>query len=114
MHIPNCSNQSIQKIAIVTTRDLRVETFEVLNQGYAQGASINYFAKFSQKLTCLAPDKDIPVRFITGQSIEKLTLIRAVKVSEYLVTDRKIDHWLRSHVRKPSDDSTATPTRRCL
>ena len=82
---------------------------EVLKQGCAHGAFLSYFAKFSQKLTCLAPDKDVPVGFLRGQSRQKLTLIRAANLSEYLVLDNKIDLWLGSQVREPSDDETTTP-----
>ena len=82
---------------------------EVLKQGCDHGAFRGYFAKFSRKLTCLAPDKDVPVRIITGRSRQKLTLIRVVEVSDYLVSNNKIDLWLGSQVREPSDDSTTTP-----
>ena len=51
------------------------------------------------------------MRNITGRSRQKLTLIRVVEVSDYLVPKNKIDLWLGSHVRKPSDDSTTTPKR---
>ena len=82
---------------------------EVLKQRCAHGAFLNYFAKFSQKLIRLAPDKDVPVGFLRGQSRQKLTLIRAAKLSEYLVLDNKTDLWLGSQVREPSDDETTTP-----
>ena len=82
---------------------------EVLKQGCAHGAFLSYFAKFSRKLTCLARDKDVPVRIITGRSRQKLTLITVVEVSDYLVSNNKIDLWLGSQVREPSDDSTTTP-----
>ena len=62
------SNQSIQKVSTVTTRDPRVELFggpeaEMCPRGFPQ-----LLRKFSQKSTCLAPDEDCPVGFITGQS----------------------------------------------
>ena len=82
---------------------------EVLKQGCAHRAFLSYFANFSRKLICLAPDKDVPVRIITGRSREKLTLMRVVVVSDYLIPNNKIDLWLGSQVIEPSDDSTTTP-----
>ena len=41
---------------------------EVLKQRCAHGVFLSYFAKFSRKLFCLAPDEDVPVGLITGQS----------------------------------------------
>ena len=81
---------------------------EVLKQGCAHLAFLSYFANFSRKLICLAPDKDVPVRIITGRSREKLTLMRVVVVSDYLIPNNKIDLWLGSQVIEPSDDSTTT------
>ena len=100
--------KKLQQLHLVTPE---LKQVEVQKQRCAHGACLSYFAKLSQKLTCLSPDKDVPIGFITGQSRGKLTLISAVEVSDYLVTDNKIDLWLGSRVRKPSDDSTTTPTR---
>ena len=85
---------------------------ELVKHGCAHGTFLSYFAKFSRKLICLAPDKDVPVRIITGRARQKLTLIRVVGVlefSDYLVPKTKIGLWLGSQVRGPSDDSTTTP-----
>ena len=49
------------------------------------------------------------MKSITGRSREKLTLIRVVEVSDYLVPNHKTDLWLGSQVREPSDYSTTTP-----
>ena len=46
---------------------------------------------------------------ITGRSRQKLTLIKVVEVSDYLVSINKIDLWLGSQVKEPPDDSTTTP-----
>ena len=100
--------KKLQQLHLVTPE---LKQVEVQKQRCAHGSCLSYFAKLSQKQTCLSPDKDVPVGSITGQSIEKLILISAVEVSDYLVTDNKIDLWLGSRVRKPSDDSTTTPTR---
>ena len=73
------------------TRDPRVETFGGAEARMCPRSFLNYFDKLSQKLTCLSPDKDVLVGFITGRSRQKLTLIRVVEVSDYLVPKNKID-----------------------
>ena len=49
------------------------------------------------------------MKIITGRSRQKLTLIRVVEISDYLVPNHKTDPWLGSQVREPSHYSTTTP-----
>ena len=110
--MPNCEQSVNSKSYSSKLVTPQLKHLEVLKHGCAQGAFLSYFAKFSRKLTCLAPDKDVPARIITGRSRQKLTLIRVVGVvefSDYLVPKTKIGLSLGSQVREPSDDSTTTP-----
>ena len=57
--------RKFQQLQLVTPE---LNYLEVLKQRCAHGAFLSYFAKFSRKLFCLAPDEDVPVGFITDQS----------------------------------------------
>ena len=91
----NSQFKLLQQLQLVTPE---MKHLQVLEQGCAHGAFLNYFANFSQKLICLDPDEDVKARLITGESRQKLTLIRSIEVSDDLVPDNSIDFWLGSHV----------------
>ena len=85
----------LQKLKVITSE---MTQLIVLEQGCAYGAFLKLFANFSRNLICLEPDHDLSATLVTGESRQKLTLIRSVEVSDDVVPDNSIDIWLGSHV----------------
>ena len=91
----NSQFKMLHQLQLVTPE---IKHLEVLELGCAHGALLNHFANLSQKLICLDPDNDVMAKLITGESRQKLTLIRSVEVRGDLIPDNSIDFWLGSHV----------------